>query len=439
VCKRCNRGISPYTSVRRYWDWDFGDAEPNDPARMEEKISELQALLMDAIKLQLRADVPVGAYLSGGLDSSIVVSGARHFVPKMLRTYSLTFSDAEFDESRWQQELVQQFRTEHVARAVSAADIAESFARAIWHIESPVVRTAGVPLMLLAERVRASGIKVVLTGEGADEVFAGYDLFKEAKVRRFWARRPNNTWRPLLLRRLYGYVGNSPTSLGVLGGAFFRRGLTEIQDPFYAHRTRWETTQRGLSLLSGDARAQLEAESPISALASRAPTPAADWSGLGRDQYVEAHTLLSSYLLQAQGDRVAMAASIEGRYPFLDHRVIEFASRLPPSWKMRGLTEKYLLRRATAGWVPESITRRTKQPYRAPDVQSFFANGQLRECVADALSGASLRSAGYFDDQKVSWLVEKCRAGKAIGFADNMAFMLVLSTQLLHQQFISQR
>jgi len=148
---------------------------------------------------------------------------------------------------------------------------------------------------------------------------------------------------------------------------------------------------------------------------------------------VEAHTLLTGFLLQAQGDRVAMAASIEGRYPFLDHRVIEFASRLPPRWKLRGLTEKYVLRRAVAPWLPPRIATRTKQPYRAPDSASFFSNGKPLEYVAQALSPMEVRDSGYFDPDGVGRLLEKCRSGAAIGFGDNMAFVAVLTTQLLHQ------
>ncbi len=152
---------------------------------------------------------------------------------------------------------------------------------------------------------------------------------------------------------------------------------------------------------------------------------------------MEANTLLSGYLLAAQGDRVAMAASIEGRYPFLDHRLIEFAGRLPARWKLRGLREKYVLRRAVADWLPPRVAARTKQPYRAPDSECFFSGGQPLDWVAEALAPASIRETGYFESSMVARLTEKCRAGAAIGFSDNMAFITVLSTQLLHQQFVS--
>ena len=134
-----------------------------------------------------------------------------------------------------------------------------------------------------------------------------------------------------------------------------------------------------------------------------------------------------------------MANSIEGRFPYLDHRVIEFANRLPPSFKIRGMTEKYLLRRALAELLPADIVKRTKQPYRAPDSQSFFFDGKPLDYVADLLSPDAIRDAGYFDPAPVSRLVEKCRLGRATGFADNQAFVGILSTMLVHRQTVEAR
>ena len=421
--------------VRQFWDWDFTRNSATEPRSLIEATEELRELFVDCVRLQLRADVPVGAYLSGGLDSSAVTAAIRRFSSTPLKTFSLTFADGEFDEAEYQQEVARHLNTDHVTRSIDSAEIGAAFQRAIWHIEAPIVRTAGVPLMLLADRVREAGFKVVLTGEGADEVFAGYDIFKEGKIRRFWARQPKSKWRPLLLRRLYGYLANSPTARGGMAGGFFGQSLDQPDDPYFAHRPRWLTTSRTLRLMTAEYRQRIDSAHPIGQLANLVPRPDAQWPALSRDQYVEAHTLLSGYLLHAQGDRAATAASIEGRYPYLDHRLIEFANRLPPRWKMRGLTEKFILREAVQSWLPARIARRTKQPYRAPDCESFFHDGRPLDYVADALSPASLRDTGCFDPQLIGRLLEKCRSGAAIGFADNMAFMTVLSTQLLHQQF----
>jgi asparagine synthase (glutamine-hydrolysing) len=426
-------------TVRRYWDWSF---EP-DAARIErgldQSIEELRALFLDAVRLQLRSDVPVGTYLSGGLDSSAITAAALHTGQPDLRTFSLSFADAEFDESVHQREMAQHLRTQHTSVSIPSQQIGEALPRALWHIETPVVRTAGVPLMLLADAVRRSGIKVVLTGEGADEVFGGYDIFKEARIRRFWGRAPGSRARPALLGRLYGYLGHSPTGMGSLGSAWFAQGIQHPDDPWFAHRLRWTTTQRALRLLTPDMREAVSSGHPLAELFDLAPHPNPAWTPLARDQFVEATTLLPGYLLHAQGDRVAMAASIEGRVPFLDHRLIAFAGSLPDRWKLSGLEEKFLLRHAVKSWLPASVAQRTKQPYRAPDAQSFFRNGQPLEYVAELFSVGSLSAAGFFDPGQANRLFEKCRSGAAIGFADNMAFMIVLTTQLLHEQYVRGR
>ena len=425
-------------TLRRYWDWEFPELQDGRQQRpfgsIDEAAGALRELLVDAVRLQLRADVPVGAYLSGGLDSSGVVALIRHYTNNPLRTFSVAFEDAEFDESDFQARMVAHLGTEHTTLRCTRRDIGEAFPQLIEHTEAPVLRTAGVPLMLLAGDVQRHGFRVVLTGEGADEVFGGYDLFKEAKVRRFWARQPGSTWRPRLFERLYGYLAHSPVANAAMAQSFFGRGMEHRDRAVFAHLPRWTTSQRALAFFSPEWRAQVDGWDPLATFEATLPPAIGHWSPLARDQYVEAHSLLASYLLPMQGDRPAMAHSVEGRYPFLDHRVVEFGNRLPDHWKIRGLTEKDVLRRALAGLLPEDIRRRTKQPYRAPDHGSFFFDGEPLDYVADVLSGDSLREAGYFDPDRVGRLFDKCRRGQAIGFADNQAFVGILSTMLVHRQ-----
>jgi asparagine synthase (glutamine-hydrolysing) len=429
-------------TLTRYWDWSFpamphgGAASAREFGSEEQATAELRALLIDAVRLQLRADVPVGAYLSGGLDSSGIVALIRGFTDTPVRTFSVAFADAEFDESPHQQAMVRHLGTDHTTLHCSRRDIGEAFPRLIRHVEAPILRTAGAPLMLLSQKVREEGYKVVLTGEGADEVFGGYDIFKEAKVRRFWARQPRSRLRPLLLGRLYGYLENSPVANAALAQSFFRRGLEHIDRPIFAHAPRWATSARALQFLSADLRASIGERDALAWYEQRLPPQIMSWSPLARDQYVEAKSLLAAYLLPAQGDRPAMANSIEGRFPYLDHRLIEFANRLPPQWKIRGMTEKYLLRRALAGLLPTDILQRTKQPYRAPDSQSFFFDGEPLDYVAELMGGERLRAAGYFDATAVGRLFDKCRRGRATGFADNQAFVGILSTMLLDDTFL---
>ncbi|MEO8011349.1 MAG: asparagine synthase (glutamine-hydrolyzing) [Dokdonella sp.] len=424
-------------TLRQYWDWSFPDRDAA-PAftSVEQATSELHELLVDAVRLQLRADVPVGAYLSGGLDSSGIVAMIRGFTDTPVRTFSVAFEDAEFDESAHQQAMVRHLGTDHTTLTVSRSEIGDAFPRLIRHAEAPVLRTAPVPMMLLSARVRAEGYKVVLTGEGADEVFGGYDIFKEAKVRRFWAKQPGSTMRPKLLGRLYGYLENSPVRNPAFAQSFFGQGLEHIDRAIFAHVPRWTTSQRALAFLSPEMRASIGEWDALGFYEQRLPQAIKRWRPLARDQYVEAKSLLAGYLLAAQGDRVAAANSIEGRVPYLDHRVIEFGNRLPENYKIRGMTEKYLLRRALANLLPPDILKRTKQPYRAPDSASFFIDGKAPAYVDDLLSAERIRKAGYFDATMVGRLVDKCRAGKATGFADNQALVGILSTMLLDEHLV---
>lgn len=426
---------APVPEVHRYWDWSFAGAT-DDSRRDADWAAELRDLLDDAVRLQLRADVPVAAYLSGGLDSAIIATILRRQSSGPPRTFSLTFDDAEFDEERHQLAMAAHLGSNHTSVRVGRADIASGFPRTIWQTESPIVRTAPTPMMLLSGHVHAAGAKVVLTGEGADEVFGGYDIFKEAKARRFMARVPGSRFRPKILRRLYPYLEQSPSASGALTHGFFSEGLDQAAEPWFAHIPRMRVTQRIWQFLRPEIRDQLEVWDPRASLRATLPPDIDSWAPMGRDQYVEAHTLMSGYLLSSQGDCVAMANAVEGRFPFLDHRVIEFACRLPPRLKLRALTEKYLLKQAYANDLPTSVVHRTKQPFRAPDAASFFTDGVATGYAADLFGAARLDAAGLFDPRAAGKLFEKCRAGRAIGFGDNMAFIGILSTMLLHDQFV---
>lgn len=425
-------------SLACYWDWSF--PEPGAPRRtsVEQAAEELRELLSDAVRLRLQADVPLGAYLSGGLDSSATVALMCALGQRNVRTFSIAFDEAEFDESAEQAAMVRHLGTDHTVLRCSRRAIGEAFPAFVRQVETPVLRTAGTPLMLLARQVREAGYKVVLTGEGADEVFGGYDLFKEAKVRRFWARQPGSRFRPALLGRLYGYLENSPVQHAALAQSFFGRGMEHLARPVFAHVPRWTSSQHALRFLAPELRAGLADWNALDWYEERLPPATRRWGPLARDQYVEAKSLLAAYLLPAQGDRPAMAHSVEGRFPFLDHRVIEFANALPEHWKIRGMTEKYLLRRALHGLLPEAIRTRTKQPYRAPDQSSFFVDGEPLDYVAELMGEARIRAAGWFDAPAVGRLFEKCRRGRAIGFADNQAFVGILSTMLVHEHFVRQ-
>ncbi|MGH8328776.1 MAG: asparagine synthase (glutamine-hydrolyzing), partial [Steroidobacteraceae bacterium] len=372
--------------LERYWDWTFAAGGGRSDLTMDEAAEALREVLTDAVRLQLRADVPVGAYLSGGLDSSGIAALAAAAGGELRRTFSITFDDPEFDESKFQRRMATHLGVQHTAVRCSQRDIGNAFPDVIWHTETPVLRTAPAPLMLLSEHARTSGCKVVLTGEGADELFGGYDLFKEGKIRRFWARQPQSRCRPLLLSRLYPYLARSPVANRHFARLFFGQHLEELGNPFYAHLTRWSTTRGIFRLLSPEMQASLAAVKPEDELTRQLPSEFDTWSELSRDQYIEVKTLLEGYLLSSQGDRPSMAHSVEGRVPYLDHRVIEFLNALSPRYKLRALHEKVLLRGALGRILPEAILKRVKQPYRAPDSRSFFQDDRPLPYVEELLS-----------------------------------------------------
>jgi len=306
----------------------------------------------------------------------------------------------------------------------------------IRHTERPIVRSAPAALFLLSRQVRDRGFKVVLTGEGADEVFGGYDIFKEAKVRAFWARRPDSRWRPLLLRRLYPYLSRLQSQSSHYLEAFFRTGLDAQHDPLFSHLPRFALTRRISQFYSGELRSTINGYDPLEELRGALPAEFASWHPLSRAQYLETGCLLPGYILSSQGDRVAMAHAVEGRFPFLDHRVVELGAALPPAMKLRGLREKHALREALGRHVPRAITERPKQPYRAPDSESFVAP-DAPDYVAALLSTEAITRAGYFEPRAVRRLVQKCsRPLAAVSAADNMALVGILSTQLLHSCYV---
>src|SRR5205823_4480252 len=202
-------------------------------------------------------------------------------------------------------------------------------------------------------------------------ILAGYDIFKEAKIRRFWARRPESRWRPMLLRRLYPYLAGIQRQPQAYLEAFFRAGIENPGDPFFSHRPRWSVTARAKAFFSADLRAELAGYDAAAELRAGLPPEYASWHPLSQAQYLEAAYLLPGYILSSQGDRVAMAHGVEGRFPFLDHRVAELAARIPSRLRLNGLTEKYLLRKSAGRFLPPAIARRPKQPYRAPESESF--------------------------------------------------------------------
>lgn len=417
-----------------YWDWRFPEQDDYLTGSTADLAEQLYDLLADATRIRLRADVLVGAYLSGGLDSSALVALIRRHSSAPLKTFSIGFEEKSLDESAFQQQMVEHVGVEHSRIFCHNHDVADDFPATVFHAETAVLRTAPTPMRRLSGLVRTSGYRVVLTGEGADEALGGYDLFKEAKIRQFWARHPQSKWRPLLLKALYPYLETSGAQAKTYLRNFYGIGLGDPHQPGFSHLTRWFTTAQCKVFFSPELTTALR-EDAAAQLLGQLPSAFDRWHPFNRAQYLEAKTLLGGYLLCSQGDRMLMANSVEGRFPFLDHRVIEFANRLHPRLKMRALNEKFLLKQAMATHLPWQIIKRHKQPYRAPDIPAFFSK-KPPAYVDDLLGEEKLKGYGYFDTKKVGFLLKKARSGSLIAYKDNMALVGILSTQLCHYHFI---
>ncbi len=433
-------------TVSRYWQLTFPEAGAEARISEGEAVEQLRDLLSDATRLRLRADVQVGSYLSGGIDSTLIAALIRqHTLPSQgggLCTFSIAFEERAFDERSYQEIATAFLNTDHRRTECTNADIGRVFPEVVWHAEAPLLRASPAPMYILSRLVHESNIKVVLTGEGADELLGGYNIYREDKVRRFWARQPDSVCRPLLLRRLYPYIADLSRGGDAYLAAFFRQGLADVDQVGYSHHIRWRNTARLWRLFSPELQEAISGYDPVGELLASLNGALRSWSPLAQAQCIEVATFMSPYLLSSQGDRMMAANSVEGRFPFLDHRVVEFCNHLPPRLKIRGLREKYILKKCAQGLLPLQIWQRRKQPYRAPIHPAFFilTPGGERvplDYVEAVLSPDAIRAVGMFNPDAVARVVNKCRAGTRVGEGDDMALAGVLSTQLLHHLFVS--
>ncbi len=419
--------------IEKYWELDFNNRHYG--LSMNEALEQFDDLLSSAVRLRLRADVEVAAYLSGGIDSSATVRYIKDIEPGVLNTFSIGFEDKVFDESNYQEEAVKYLNTNHKSINCSSSDIARYFPKVVWHSEIPVTRTAPTPMMILSKLVRENNIKVVITGEGSDEMLAGYNIFREAKIRRFWASQPGSQLRPLLLKKLYPDIPHLRNASTNILKMFFGYKLDDTDNPFYSHLLRWNNSNHIKKHFSSSLKDGLGDYSPFEALSGRLPHGFDSWDPLAKSQWLETTIFMSGYLLSSQGDRMAMANSVEGRYPFLDYRVIEFCAGLPPDYKLKSLNEKFLLKKLMENRIPESIIKRPKQPYRAP-ISSVFMSENTPEYVKEMLSDGYIRKVGIFNIETLSPVLNKIEKTGTASEMDNMVLAAVISTHLLHNQFI---
>lgn len=421
-------------AIKKYWDIPLYPRDEQLNSTPAEICRQIQELLQDAVRIRLRADVPVGCYLSGGLDSSGVTTLVVRNFSSNVRTFGIRFEQDAFDEGKHQSQMVRFLGTNHTELRAANDNIGMTLPECLWHCEKPLLRTAPIPLYLLSDVVHQSGFKVVLTGEGADEVFGGYNIFREAKIRRFWSRYPNSRKRAALIGRLYPYIFNNPRLSRTLQ-SFFARGLDKPDDPIFSHLIRWENTSRVKTFFSNELNGEIGAYCAYDQVRDALPKAFEQADGLSRAQYLEMVIFLSNYLLSSQGDRVAMAHSLEIRLPYLDYRVIDLMGRVPAKWKVLGLKEKHILKKSFRGLLPDEIANRPKHPYRAPITQSLL-NEKTAAYTHEAMSEASLGKTGIFDPAKVTKLLRKLEATDAPSEVDSMALVGILSSQIVYQQFV---
>jgi asparagine synthase (glutamine-hydrolysing) len=419
--------------IHRYFELAF--EENMCRYSLNDALDRFYELLTDAVKIRLRSDVKVAAYLSGGLDSSTMVAFIKEIDPRILNTFSIGFEENGFDESKYQDEAVRYFNTSHSSIRISSKDIVDSFQKVVWHSEMPLLRTAPAPMLLLSELANSCGIKVIITGEGADELLAGYDIFKETAVRIFWASEPESKLRPMLLKRLYPYLPLINNANLFMLKTFFGFRLAETSNPFYSHLIRWNNNSRLANYLLSPDALEIDHYDPVSEIEEHLPEKFQSWNWLSKAQWLETTIFMSGYLLSSQGDRMSMANSVEGRYPFLDYRIIDFCSNLPSGLKLKGLNEKYLLKKLMNKRLPETILKRYKQPYRAP-VSKLFISEDATEYYKYVLSDNYLRHTGIFNPDSISKFLKKVRTATVLTELESMFLTAVVSTQVLFDQYI---
>ena len=421
--------------IKKFWSLRYAVDSTRFSGTLGDALDQFRYLLTNSVVLRLRSEVPVAAYLSGGLDSSTTTSLIKKVAPGHLNTFSIGFADDVFDESKYQQEVSNYFNTNHKSFVCSAADIAEWFPKVVWHSEIPLLRTSPAPMMGLSKLVHENGIKVVITGEGADEAFAGYNIFKETLIRQFWSRQPQSKIRPLLLKKLYPFMPNiSKASIAMLK-MFFAYRLEATESPVYSHLLRWQNTSNLQKHFTSGLNESLKDYHPVEQYVERIRSEVEGISSLAKAQLIESNIFMSGYLLSSQGDRMSMANSVEGRYPFLDHRLLEFAASLPDEYKLKGLNEKFILKELMRDQLPSSVLNRNKQAYRAPILEAF-AGTKMPDYVLDLLSPTRIKEGGVFSPESVNNLIDKIKKAKIPSEMDNMALVGILSTQLLFNQFV---
>ena len=423
--------------VLPYWDWDYPPAERTGFDRSpHEWVRQLAEALEEAVRLRLRADVPVACYLSGGLDSCAVLGLASKLSSRPLRAYTLSFDHADYDEREQAEEQAKLSGAEFFPIDIRASHMADHFADAVYHAERPFANAHVVAKYLLSRAVRDSGVKVVLTGEGSDEVFAGYPFFRRDMILHNTEGQDPATARGLLAR----LDATNKVSQGLLmptgaGGAneSVRRVLGFVPTIMETWGQQGETM---CGLLSSDLRERYRTRDTFRVLLNDLDVERqlAGRDAVNKALYVWAKTTLPNYILSNLGDRLEMAHSVEGRLPLLDHEVVRLVTQMPIAMKINGMTEKFVLREAAKPFITDTVYRRQKHPFLSPP-STLQTDGGLHGLIQDTLRGPALERTGLYDRAKVLSLLDAIpNMDAAARTAVDPALMWTTSLCLLHER-----
>ncbi|HXG66237.1 MAG TPA: asparagine synthase (glutamine-hydrolyzing) [Blastocatellia bacterium] len=379
-------------AVKQYWDFHF---EPMESRREEDYLEELRALLDEAVKLRLVADVPLGAFLSGGIDSSTIVGLMARHMDQPVKTFSIGFREESYDELKYARITAKHFGTDHKEFIVTP-EICNIVDELVWHFDEPFSDMSSVPTYMVSKLAREY-VTVVLSGDGGDELFAGYTRYVIDRKRSHFTRLPLAVRRGLM----------RPLSRLLPHGAWGRNYLYNIAlDPLerYLDSVSVFTSLNKLSLYTDHFLGQL-ADSGIGVSRLRDYAAAVKTrEPLDPMLYIDSKTYLPGDIL-TKVDRMSMAVSLEARVPLLDHKLIEFVTRIPASLKMKGLETKHIFKRAVADIVPAEILHRPKQGFSVPLRQ--WINQDLRERMRDTLADAKTRQRGYINPRYVDLLLDE--------------------------------
>jgi asparagine synthase (glutamine-hydrolysing) len=387
-------------NLKRYWDISFDRQSP--PLSDAEATEMLAELLKESVRLQLRSDVSFGAFLSGGVDSSTIVAIMSELCGETIKTFSVGFEGAEpGDELPYARDVAQKFRTEHHEIRIGVSEFTDLAEKVIWHLDQPIADQATAATWMVA-RLASQEVKMALTGEGGDELFAGYARYSGERL------APWVSWLPSRARRLVRRA--LPHLPGLRRAKIAAHALTQQDeaDRFVQWFPLFNDDSRE-QLLSDDARQALSGWSPAATFRVELSRTDAIHR-LDRMLYVDMKLWLADFLL-LRGDKLTMANSLEARVPFLDHKLVEFAASLPPEMKLRGLTGKYILKKVAARWLPTEIIHRKKKGFPIP--MSAWLRGPARPMIRDLLTPTSIRKRGWFRPEYVERLLSEHESGFA--------------------------